>query len=420
MRLPPLMPVRQRLPGRPLADVAAAARDEMSRAGITRGLKPGACIGVAVGSRGIPQLAAIISTVVAELRAAGARPVIIPAMGSHGGATAAGQRELLAGFGITPRSVGAPVRASMAAERLGETAAGVPIWFSREALRCGGVVVVNRVKAHSDFRGPFESGLMKMIGIGLGKHRGAITLHSLRVPGLRDQMPEVAREMIRRGHILGGIALIESGCGEIVRIAAMPARDIESTERRLLRAANRLAPRLPFDEIDALIVDWMGKDISGVGLDPNLLGRTLQPGERAEPPRPRLRNVVALRLTPASHGNALGVGLADFIPRSLADSIDWRVLKANVMTSGFIQRAKLPLVMDSERAAIAAAIAVGHSRPLHARRVVRIRDTAHLGEMWISPALADDARRLGLEVLGPARALRFDRRGRLADVMPRG
>jgi len=419
MRLPPLIPVRQHLPGRPLRDVAAAVRDEIARSGMMRGIKRGARIGVAVGSRGVENLRVIVSTLVAELRAAGAKPVILPAMGSHGGATPAGQRDVLASLGVTPKSVGAPVRPSMAVERLGATAAGVPIFFSREAVKCDRVVVVNRVKHHTDFRGPVESGLMKMIAIGLGKRRGAATLHSLRVPGLRDHMPEIAREVIRRGRILGGVALVENGYGETVRVAAMLARDIEATERRLLRLAGRLAPRLPFDEMDVLIVDWMGKEISGVGMDPAVLGRMRMPGEQPEFARPRIRNVVALRLTPASHGNGLGVGLAEFVPRALANTIDWDVFKANSMTSGFLERAKLPLVMASDREAIAAAATVGQSRGARDLRIVRIRDTSHVGELWVSPALKPEAERLGLDILGAARALRFDRRGNCLDITER-
>jgi hypothetical protein len=415
MVLPPLMPARQRLPGSPLKDVAAAVREQMARA-IAPAVKPGMCVGVGVGSRGIANLSIIVAAVVAELHAAGARAVILPAMGSHGGATPAGQREILASLGVTAKSAGAPLRASMAVERLGVTAAGLPIWFSREALRCDGIVVVNRVKPHTDFRGAVESGLMKMIAIGLGKREGARTLHSLRVPGLRDHMPEVAREIIRRGHVIGGLAVLENGEGQTAGAMAVAAAGIEAAERRLQRRAKRLAAHLPFDEMDVLIADWMGKDISGVGLDPKVLGRMHMPGEQPEPQRPRIRNVVVLRLTPASHGNALGVGLAEFIPRSLADAIDWQDVKANSMTSGFLERAKLPLVMDSDRQAIEAAAAVGQSRAAHDLRVLRIRDTSHVGELWLSRALESEAPRLGLEILGPPLPLRFDKRGCLTDI----
>jgi hypothetical protein len=419
MRLPPLMPVRQHLPGRALGDIAATVRGEIARCGMLRRVRCGARIGIAVGSRGVENLPTVVATVIAEVRAVGARPVILPAMGSHGGATPAGQREVLASLGVTPQAVGAPIRPSMAVERLGETAAGVPMFFSREALRCDGVIVINRVKHHTDFRGAVESGLMKMIAVGLGKGRGAATLHSRRVAGLRDHMPEIAREVIRRGHILGGVALVENGDGETVRAAAMLAGDIEATERRLLRLADRLAPRLPFDDLEVLIVDWMGKEISGVGMDPAVLGRMRMPGEQPEFACPRIRNVVALRLTPASHGNGLGVGLAEFVPRALADAIDWQVFKANSMTSGFLERAKLPLVMENDREAIEAAAAVGQSRGAKELRIVRIRDTSHVGGLWISPALKPEAERLGLEVLGPPRALRFDQRGNCPDLAER-
>ena len=411
-----MIPLRQRLPGRPLADIAAAVREEVARCGMLRRVKKGAHVGIAVGSRGVASIPVIVSTLVGLLREAGARPVIIPAMGSHGGATPAGQCEVLASLGVAPESVGAPIRASMAVERLGETAAGVPIWCSREALRCDGVILTNRVKSHTDFRGPVESGLMKMIGIGLGKRRGAATLHSLRVPGLRDHMPEVAREVIRRGHILGGVALIENGENETVQVRALLAKDIPRVEPELLKAAKRLAPRLPFDEMEVLIVDWMGKEISGVGMDPMVLGRMRMPGEQPEYQRPRIRNVVVLRLTPASHGNALGVGLAEFLPRALADTINWDVCKANALTSGFLERTKLPFVMDDDRETIMAAATVGQSKPPQELRILRIRDTSHVADLWISPALEGEARRLGLEVLGPARPLRFDRAGNLTDI----
>ena len=420
MRLPAMIAVRQRLAGRALTDVGAQVREEIAGCGLLRRISPGARIGLAVGSRGVANLPVVIAAVIGLLREAGAKPVIIPAMGSHGGATPAGQRGILASLGVTAAAMGAPVRASMAVEQLGQTASGVPIWFSREALRCDGVIVVNRVKHHTDFRGPVESGLMKMIAIGLGKRKGAAALHSLRVPGLRDHMPEVAREILRRGHILGGIALVENGDGQTVRVAAARAPAIEAVERQLLRLAGRIAPRLPFDEMEVLIVDWMGKEISGIGMDPAVIGRMRMPGEMPELTRPRVRNLVALRLTPASHGNGLGVGFAEFIPRALADAIDWGVVKTNSLTSGFLERTKLPLVMESDREAIAAAATVGQNRAPQELRILRIRDTSHVGEMWISPALEEEARGRGLEILGPAHPLRFDQRGALLDLALRG
>jgi uncharacterized protein (DUF362 family) len=205
-----LRPVRQHLPGRPVADIAAAVRDEVARSGMLGKVKAGARVGVAVGSRGVANLPIVVSTLVAMLREAGAKPVIIPAMGSHGGATPVGQREVLESLGVTPASVGAPVRASMAVERLGETAAGVPIWFSREARRCDGVIVVNRLKHHTDFRGPIESGLMKMIAIGLGKQKGAEMIHWHRSDGYHKVMPEAARLIMEKTPILLGLAVVEN------------------------------------------------------------------------------------------------------------------------------------------------------------------------------------------------------------------
>lgn len=414
-----MIPVRQHVPGKPLRDVESAVRREIARCGMLAGIKPGARIGVAVGSRGVANMPAIGATVVCDLTAAGARPVILPAMGSHGGATPEGQTAVLAGLGVTPETVGAPIRASMAAEQIGHTNEGVPIWWSREALKCDAVLIINRIKSHTDFRGPIESGLMKMIAVGLGKRAGAHALHSRRVPGLAHHMPEVAREVIRRGHILGGVALIENGEGETVRVRAVRGADIPLVEPKLLKAAKRIAPCLPFDELDALVVDWMGKEISGIGMDPIVIGRMRMPGEMPEFRRPRIRNITALRLTPASKGNVLGVGFCEFIPRALYESIDWDAFRANSMTSGFLERTKVPFVMDSDREAIECVATIGQCLPPEKLRILRIRDTSHVREMWISPALEAEARRLGLEIHGPTRRLRFDDAGNLVDLSSR-
>ncbi len=315
-------------------------------------------------------------------------------MGSHGGATPEGQLEVLAGLGVTEASVGCPLRATMETVIMGETAQGHPLHLDRNVAEADGLIIVNRVKIHTDFHGPHESGLLKMLAIGLGKERGAAMQHSYGVYGLRNVMPEVARALLAKINLIAGVATVEDGYHRPVLLEVLRADNIVEREQRLLDEARRLIGRLPVDDIDVLIVDQLGKDISGAGMDTNVIGRWRIAGE-PEPDAPRVQALVVLDLTEASHGNATGVGLADFTTRRLLDKIDFPIFTKNIFTSGFLERGRLPLVYETDEAAIEAALDhVFRPNPQgrETARVMRIRSTLDLEEVYVSPALLEDVR----------------------------
>src|SRR4051812_29015253 len=273
--LPRLATIRQSVPTAPLADVAQAVHDELARIHLGSRVKPGARIAVGAGSRGITDYALIVGTVVRELQALGAEPFIFPAMGSHGGATAEGQRGVLAEWGITPERMGCEVRSSMEVVQIGATPSGIAVFCDASAFNSDGIVLVNRVKIHTDFHGPTESGLTKMMAIGLGKRQGAELIHAYGTRGLRDEIPQVAAVHLARSPMLLGVAIVEDGAHHVSYVQAVPAQDIPRDEPKILDRARALLARLPVDACDLLIVDRMGKDISGAGMDNNVLGRML-------------------------------------------------------------------------------------------------------------------------------------------------
>lgn len=413
MQLPRFAEVEHRLYARRLSDLPRAVEQACASAGLAQRVRPGQRIGITVGSRGIANLPSITRAVVEQVKAVGGRPFIIPAMGSHGGGTARGQLAVLASLGITPASVGAPIRASMAVTRLGDTSHGVPVFVSREALAADGIIVMNRIKQHTDYVGEYESGLVKMLAVGLGKKEGAAAMHARRCAGLREDVPEAAALILRHLNVVAGLAILENGYNETADIVGLPPHQIFSREKQLLARVRRTAARLPFREIDLLIVDWIGKDISGIGMDTHVVARRMQ-WEEPEFRGVRIQLIAALNLTEASHGNALGIGLADLTTDRLLARIDREALKANVLHTGWLNRAKLPLAFPTDRQLLAAAmIALGRPDPRHVR-IVRIRDTLHLGRLLISEGLLPEAaRHPRLRLLTTPRPPAFDRAGNL-------
>ena len=396
MTNPLMYPARVSFADARIADIEAAVRDALDAA--TLPVRPAAQIAVAVGSRGIASIDTIVRTAVAWLRARGAEPFIIPAMGSHGGATADGQRDVLASYGITEATVGAPVRSSMetvaidaGATRAQDAPGG--LFMDRLAWESDGVLLINRIKPHTDFHGFPESGLLKMSVIGLGKHAQALAIHGLGIRGLKELILPAARRIIGTGKIVGGLAIVENAYDKPMRIEAAPADRIETMERELLAVATDSMARLPIDDIDLLIVDEMGKDKSGTGLDTNVIGRIRIQGE-PEPDAPRAKSIVVTRLTAASHGNAIGIGLVDAITRELSDAIDFGATYENGLTSSFSERIKLPYVADTHEALIRAgirfaAIDPDFNRAINAARIVRIRSTLDLSEILVSAPVAE-------------------------------
>ena len=409
-----MLAVRQKFPVSQPLDIPAAVQHEFRAQNVLSRLKPGAQIAVAVGSRGITNIKDIVAAVLDELKAAGAKPFIIPAMGSHGGATPEGQIGVLESYGITEHSVDVPIRASMEVERLGTSADGVEVFCSVEALRSEGIVIVNRVKPHTDFTGTHGSGVMKMIVIGLGKRTGAATCHGAAARlGFERVIRGVARVTLRRAPILCGVAIVENQFHDTARIAVLNPGEIETREKELLEEARRLMPRLPFDDIDVLIVDRLGKNVSGSGMDPNVTGRwvhgystSLADDNRQSP---RIRRIFVRDLTPETHGNAIGIGFADITTTRLVNAMDKRVTYVNAMTSLTPHGAKIPIHFDTDRECIAQALSSLAIPDVRQAKVVRIADTLSLVNLEVSEVYADLVKaREDLETVEAPREMRFD------------
>ena len=416
--LPRMVEVQQEIPAPRLDDFVQEIRKELKRIRISERIRPGDEIAVTAGSRGIAHYPEILSTVVEEIKKVGGRPFLIPAMGSHGGATPEGQLAILRELGVTPESVGAPIRATMEVDEIGRIENGVPVYVDRNALEADGIVVVNRVKPHTDFKGEIESGLMKMMAIGLGKQKGAEMIHSYRSEGYHRLLPEAARLMLRRLPIVFGLAVVENAYHEIAIVRAIEPENIEREERELLKKAKSLLARIPFKEIDVLIIDEIGKEISGTGMDTNVVGRFWLPGE-SDPLAAEIKRIVVLDLTEGTHGNAIGIGLADVTTQRLVEKIDYRSTFVNALTAGHIEGAKTPIFLPNDREAILTALRTcGPIDPKEAR-VVRIRNTLDLERFWISEGLlklveSDPNLKKKIKVLGKPREMQFDVLGNLA------
>ena len=395
----PLAKIRQRFPRPVIADVERAVREAVPA---KLALRPGARVAIAVGSRGIANLATIVRATAECVREAGGEPFVVPAMGSHGGATGEGQREILAGYGVTLEGVGCPIHSSMEVVALpGAGGPGYHVYMDRFAYDSDGVILINRIKPHTDFHDRHESGLVKMGVIGLGKAAQAEEMHRYGVHGLTRLVPEAAAHLFASGKVLLGVAIVENAYDETMVLEAIEPARIMEREPELLTVARANMPRLPVDRLDVLIVDRMGKDISGVGIDTNIIGRMHIRGQ-PEPERPDIAMIVVTDLTEASHGNAAGMGLADVATRRFLDRVDLAVTNTNVATSGFMQRAKLPMIAESDAQAVAWALrGCGPILPGE-ERVIRIRDTLHLDEMYVSRAVLEELRGLDhVEVVAP-------------------
>jgi hypothetical protein len=372
-------------------------------------------VAITAGSRGIANMPAILRACGEAIREVSGDPFIMPAMGSHGGATADGQRDVLAGYGIIRETVGMPVISSMDVQEIGAID-DMPVFMSTTALEADHVLLVNRIKPHTDFRGPFESGLAKICAIGLGKQRGAQTIHSYGTRGLAELMPRAARLMIdKTGKVLGGLAILENAYDHTAAIRLVEADGIAGDlEAALQRQSKDLIGSLPFDALDVLIVDEMGKNVSGTGMDTNVLGRMFVPGV-PEADRPRITAVVVLDLTEESHGNAIGVGLADFTTERVISRIDWQATYMNGYTAGIsgLLRNRLPNVLLNDRAAIATAIRMCGQPDMSKLRVARIKNTLLTANVEFSPSLLQEACAANVEVTSQPQPMRFDAAGRL-------
>ena len=407
---PKMFRVHQRFDATSPVDVAASVAAGFP---VIHGrLKPGMQVAVGVGSRGISNLAKVVAAVISELKRAGTEPFIIPAMGSHGGATPEGQAGLLADYGVTEASMGVPVRASMEVKSLGQVDDGQDVPWSSEALAADGVVVSNRIKPHTDFAGPMGSGLTKMLVVGLGKHTGASAYHAAALKlGYEEALTRLAKVVFERAPVLGGVAIVENAMHDSASVEVLEADVIPQREPELCAEAAAMMPALPFDEIDLLIVDQIGKNISGTGMDTNTIGRSVH-GYHLMPEhvtaKPFIWRIFVRGLTPETHGNAIGIGLAEATTRRLVAEVDAAALRTNVLTSRAVQCAKLPMDFETDAEAIRAMLlSLPDSDPAKAR-VVRIRDTLSLGTLEVSAALAAEvAAYSAFELLGQAESMKF-------------
>jgi hypothetical protein len=398
-------------------DPTRAVHTELARVFPEGALAPGARIGVTVGSRGIGGIATITRAAVDFLKERGARPFVIPAMGSHGGATAEAQAHLIEHYGVTEASMGCPVHAAMETRSLGRTPDGVDVRLAETAWDSDGVLLVNRVKPHTDFRGPLESGLAKICAIGLGKLDGAQEIHrNLLTLGLGRAIRGVAEAILASGKVVGGLAILENAYHETARLAGVPRSGLFGEEQGLLEEARKLMGRLPLDEIDVLVCDRLGKNISGAGLDTNITGRSVYgyvPGVPWGEGMARITRIVVMDVSDESDGNAVGMGLVDYVPERFLSRVDQRVTSLNAMTSCSPAGAKTPIALPDDREALRAAIRTSPIRP-EGPRVVYVRDTLELEHALVSEACRPLLEgRAGVEVSPEPSPLSFDAQGRL-------
>ncbi len=417
MKLPEFTKIRQRFDAPFVEDLSGTTEGEVSRMIEETGMRPGSTVAVAAGSRGIGNIATIVKHVVSALEKADLKPFVVPAMGSHGGATSEGQRRVLENYGISESTTGCPIRSDIEPASLGETADGLPVYLDRNALGADHIVMVNRVKPHTDFKGSVGSGLMKMLAIGLGKQKGASYYHGAVFEyGFEHMITTVSQHVLRHAPVAFGLAIIENAYDQTAHIVGVPANVLETEERRLFQEAQRLMPRLPSDDIDILIVDEMGKNISGTGMDTNIIGRRMQNFE-TEPQNPRILRIIVRDLTPESEGNAVGIGLADFTTRRLVDKINHQYTYINSITGMSPQKSRIPVYLDSDREVIEAAFSTIGMKSPGDGRAVRIKNTLSLGQVAISDALVEEmAEREDIEIADRRSPLAFDDRGTLASL----
>ena len=379
--------VKQLFNDEKITDITGYIHRAVQQSDLSERIKPGARIGITAGSRGIVNLKEIIKSIVAELKALNANPFIIPAMGSHGGATAEGQKEVLASYGLTEEKVGAAIVSSTATVKIGEVAGGIPVYFSRDALEADGIIALNRVKMHTDIiSDTLGSGMLKVLVIGLGKAKGASYIHSLGLYGLRELIPAAAELIIDQAPIIQGVGIIENGYDQTMKIEFINPEDIRTAEIRLLKESKTVMPSLPVDQIDLLIIQEMGKDISGSGFDTNIIGRLDIYGE-AEFDSPKIKRIAVFDLTKNSHGNALGIGLADLTTRKLVDQIDYTSTYANVITSTFLKRGKIPLTTATEEEAVEIALKTCWLKEGEKVRLLIIKNTLDLEYIYVSESV---------------------------------
>ncbi|MGB3245813.1 MAG: lactate racemase domain-containing protein [Sulfitobacter sp.] len=405
VELPRMVRVRQVFKDDALADVAASVRAEIMRPEIAGTIRKDMTVAVGVGSRGLADLPIIVNSVITALKDLGALPFIVPAMGSHGGSSAQGQLAMLASLGVTEESADCDIRSDMGTVEVGRLANGLPIAMDRIAMEADGIVIINRIKPHTSFSGTIESGLAKMITIGLGKQTGADACHSLGFGKMAEQVIAMTKVKIEKTPILFGLATVENAYDHVRLVEAVLAKDILQREAQLLDEARSSMPRILFSPLDVLVVDKMGKDYSGLGADPNITGRGATPYVKLSQ---QVGKLVMLDLSAKSQGNAAGVGLADICTRRLVVKIDFEATYMNHITSTALVGGRLPVIMEHDRHALQLAVKTCNAPPEAGLRLVRLTDTLHLEYIWISEPMLEEARtHEAIEIVGEPKAFEF-------------
>jgi hypothetical protein len=418
---PPIFRLRQKFARPRVADIAHEVQARLAHLELHRRVQPGQSVAITAGSRGIANIAEILRAAVDHFRSLGAEPFLVPAMGSHGGGTAEGQRQVLEACGITETSVGCPIRSRMETAIVGRAAEGFPLHIDAAACAADHVLVCGRVKPHTSLAGDFQSGLLKMLLIGLGKQIGANIYHrAIEDYGFDHIVRSAARQVVEKCRVVAGLAIVENAYDETALIEAVEPARFEVRETQLLAVSRELMARLPFDAADVLVIDRIGKNISGVGFDPNVVGRKFNDHQAVEGETPKVKRICLRSLTPESHGNAVGLGMAEFCRTQLLREMDPRTTRINSLTSGHLAAGMTPLDYETDREMLEAALGtIGLVEPSNAR-LLRIADTLDLAEVECSAAYLEAARgRSDLEILEEPREMEFDAAGNLSAGNPK-
>lgn len=413
-----MLRLRQKFPRPRVDNIPAAIRDTLGKLNLGQKIKRGQTVALTAGSRGIANIALILKSAVQHLRDLGAQPFLVPAMGSHGGATAEGQIQVLHSYGITEEFVGAPIRSSMDVIHLGDTPEGWPVYLDKNASTADHIGVVARIKPHTSYNGPIESGLLKMMMIGLGKRHGAAHYHRLLLEQPYDPVVRAVSKVMRgKAPIAFGLATVENGYDETALLEACGPADFEPVEERLLVKAKEWLGRLPFHEADLLIIDEIGKDISGSGMDTNVVGRKRALRSETIANQPNMRFIFLRGLTEHTHGNACGIGFADFCTTRLVKGMDYHATRINCVTSGYPEGANISVHYDTDREVLDAALAIIGTRPMEQARIMHIKNTLKLEEVEVSePCMKELKPVTDFDVVKGPYDLTFDGKGNLADV----
>lgn len=413
MEIPLIAPLRQIIPHTRLVDLAQEVRRQWQNSSLSKQIKRGDRVAVATGSRGIANLSTLVRATLDHFRELGAQPFVVAAMGSHGGGIAEGQRQLLAEYGVSEQGLGVPVKSDMTTVQLGVNSWGEPVYWDKNAFEADAVVTISRIKPHTDFRGRYESGIVKMLVIGLGKREGAAQHHRWGFRGLRDMIPETVKVILEKTPFKAGLAVLENAHEETALLKVVERNSLLEEEPKLLDQARTMMGRLPFDKLDLLIIGEIGKNYSGAGIDPNVVGRLLIEGQ-PEDPKPHIIRICALDLSPESHGNGTGVGIADLTTDRLLAQIDPVPFRMNNLTACFLWRSKLPIAFPTDKGCIETGLATCWQPNLAKLRMAIIPNTLELAELWASAALVEEAKsNPNLEVAGGLQKMPMDGNGNL-------